>query len=51
MGYTFPLIVCLVYHIASDYLLLIYFGKQKTTSIFGAVVGDCLTVALLSFKD
>jgi hypothetical protein len=40
-----------VYHIASDYLLLIYFGKQKTTSIFGAVVGDCLTVALLSFKD
>jgi hypothetical protein len=22
-------------------LLLIYFGKQKTTSIFGAVAGDC----------
>jgi len=22
-------------------LLLIYFGKQKTASIFGAVAGDC----------
>jgi hypothetical protein len=27
-------------------------GRHKTiTSIFGAVAGDCLTVALLCFKD
>jgi hypothetical protein len=27
--------------IASGYLLLIYFGKQKATSIFIAIAGDC----------
>jgi hypothetical protein len=41
----------MIRYIAGGYLLLIDFGKQKTTSIFDAVTGDCLTVALLSFKD